>query len=199
MTITFQSWMRAVWISLIEPAEIAAKVLTMRFRRDVMWTAMALIAVVNVLLLEIFKFLTPSNALMHEQVLSLSPFSYTAIIGSFLALLAVMLVQAGRIFGGRGTLDGALMLIIWLQAISLTLETIQVALLFISIHVASLFGMISLGAIIWVIINFINVLHGFSNVGKSVLVIAMAMIATGFGMLFVMAFLGVSPPVGAAT
>lgn len=199
MTITFQSWMRAVWISLIDPAEIAAKVLNMRFRRDVMWTAMALITVVNVLLLELFQFLTPANTLMHEQVMSLSPFSYTAIIGSFLALLAVTLVQAGRILGGTGTLDGALMLIIWFQAISLTLEAIQVVLLFINIHIASMFSMISLGGIIWVIVNFINVLHGFANVGKSVFVILMAMIATGFGMLFVMALLGVSPPVGAPT
>ncbi len=196
MNITFQSWMQAVWISLIEPAEIAAKVLTMRFSRDVMWTAMALIAVLNVLLLAVFQLLAPTGVLMQDQVVSLSPFSYVAIIGSFLALLAVMLVQAGRILGGTGTLDGALMLIIWFQAISLTLEIIQVGLLLISMHVASLFGMISLGAIIWVIVNFINVLHGFGNVGKTVFVIAMALIATGFGMLFVMALLGVSPPVG---
>lgn len=199
MNITFQSWMQAVWMSLIEPAEMAARVLGMRFSREAMWLALALVAVLNVILLAVVQIVSPAPLIMQEQMIALSPFAYAAIIGSFLTFLVFMLVHAGRMVGGTGTLDGALMLIVWFQAISLTLETIQVGLLMISPGVAALFGMISLGAIIWVFVHFINVLHGFANFGKAIAVIVLALIATALGTGVVMGMLGISAPVGGTT
>ena len=50
MTISLRSWMRVVWTSVTQPADMASDVLAMRFPRDALWTALALVAVLNVLL-----------------------------------------------------------------------------------------------------------------------------------------------------
>lgn len=199
MNITFQSWMQAVWTSLIEPADMATKVLAMRFSRDVMWQALILAAVLNVLLLAFVQFASPTPVLVQDQVIALSPFGYAAVVGSFLIFLVFMIVHAGRMFGGTGTLDGALMLIVWFQAIGLTLQIIQIGLMFIMPAIAALFGLLSLGANIWIFVNFINVLHGFDNLGKTVLAIVVALIGTGIGSLVVTSLLGISVPVGGTT
>lgn len=196
MTFDFQGWMRAVWMSVIEPAEMAGTVLTMQFERQAMWTALALVAVLNVLLLGLLQAVSPVPVMLEEQTIQLSPFAYVAIIGAFLTLLVLAIFHVGRLMGGAGSLTGALTLIVWFQAVSLTLEAIQVILVVLSPAVAALFGIISLGAIIWAFINFINVLHGFSSLGKSAVVILFSLIGTVMGTGIVMALLGVNPPGG---
>lgn len=199
MNITFQSWMQAVWMSLIEPVDMATRVLGMRFPRDVLWQALILVAVLNVLLLAFVQLVSPTPVVVQGQVITLTPFAYAVIIGTFLMFLVFMIVHAGRMFGGTGTLDGALMLIVWFQAVSVTLEAIQVALLLISPGIAALFGVITLGAIIWVFVNFINVLHGFASLAKAAVVIVLALICAALGTGVVMGLLGISTPVGGTT
>lgn len=196
MTISFQIWMRTVWMSITEPAEMAGKVLAMQFPREALWTALALVAVLNVLLLGVLQLVSPETAVTQDQMISISPFAYLAIIVAFLTFLVFMLVHAGRMMGGVGTIEGTLTLIVWFQALSLTLEGIQILIVLISPAIATLFGLLSLGAIIWVFVNMVNVLHGFANLGKAIVVIVMALIGTVLGTGLVMGMLGISPPGG---
>ncbi|MDX8349797.1 YIP1 family protein [Cognatiyoonia sp. IB215446] len=194
MTISFQTWMQTVWISVTQPAEMAGKVLSMQFSRDVLWTALALVAVLNVLLLGVLQLISPMSADAPEQVITVSPFGYLAIIGAFLTFMIFMLVHAGRMMGGDGTIEGTLTLLVWFQAVSLTLEAMQVLLVLLSPAIAALFGLMSLGAIIWVFVNLVNVLHSFANLGKAIVVIFMALIGTVLGTGLVMGMLGITPP-----
>jgi hypothetical protein len=196
MTFDFQSWMRAVWMSVIEPTDMAGKVLAMQFERQAMWTALALIAVLNVLLLALLQAVSPVPVMLEEQTIVLSPFAYVAIIAAFLTLLVFAVFHVGRLMGGAGSLLGALTLTVWFQAMSLTSQAIQVILVLLSPAIAGLFGVISLGAIIWAFVNFINVLHGFASLGKAAVVIVFALIGTVMGTVIVMALLGVSPSGG---
>jgi hypothetical protein len=134
--------------------------------------------------------------MMQEQVISLSPFGYAGIIATFLTFLVFLVFQVGRVMGGAGSFAGTLALIVWFQAVSLTLEAIQVVLVLFSPGMAALFGMISLGAIIWTFVNFINVLHGFANIGKSIVAIIMALLGTVIATGIVMAILGITVPGG---
>ncbi len=196
MTIDFQTWMRTVWMSVTEPAEMAGKVLTMRFPREALWTALALVAVLNVLLLGVLQIVSPETAEAQERIITLSPFSYLAIIGAFLTFLVFMLVHAGRMMGGIGTIEGTLTLLVWFQALSLTLEAVQIFLVLISPAVAAIFGLVSMGAILWVFVNLVNVLHGFANLGKAIVVIVLALIGTALGTGLIIGMLGITPPGG---
>lgn len=193
MTLDFQTWMRAVWTSIMEPSDSARKVVGMNVPRDVLWTALALIAVLNVILLAVLQMISPTPIAFQQSAFSLSPFAYVAIIGVFLTLFVGGTFYVGRLLGGVGTLTATLAIIVWFQSISLTLEAIQLLLVLISPAIASIFGMLSLGALIWCFVNFINVLHEFENLGKAIVAIALSLISTAMVAGIILAILGVGP------
>lgn len=193
MTVDFQTWMRAVWTSIMEPSESARKAIDMNVPRDVLWTALALVAVLNVILVVLLQLISPAPVAFQEQAIALSPFGFVAIIGVFLGLFVFGVFYSGQIMGGEGTLHGTLAIIVWFQSISLTLEVIQLVLVIISPAIASIFGLLSLGALIWCFVNFVNVLHGFNNLGKSLVAIVMALIGTALLAGILLAILGVGP------
>ena len=193
MTFDFQSWMRAVWESIMEPSETARKLIGMDIPREALWTGLALIAVMNVMLLSMLQLLSPAPVAFEDTALSLSPFAYVAIIGIFLALFVGGTHYVGRFFGGTGTFEATLAIIVWFQSVSLTLEAVQLVLVLISPALGSIFGMLSLGALIWVFINFINVLHGFDNLGKAAVTIVLSLVATALVAGIILTILGVGP------
>ena len=196
MTIDFQTWMRAVWSSIMEPSKMAEKAIGLDLPREALWTSLALVAVLNVVLLALLQMLSPSPIAFEEQAFTLSPFAYVAIIGVFLVLLVAAMFQIGKMMGGVGTFTATLAIIVWFQSVSLTLEAIQLVLVLISPAIASIFGMLSLGALIWCIVNFVNVLHGFENLGKALTTIVLALIGTALCAGIILAILGVGPTVG---
>ena len=165
----------------------------MNVPRDVLWTALALVAVLNVILVVLLQLISPAPVAFQEQAIALSPFGFVAIIGVFLGLFVFGVFYSGQIMGGEGTLHGTLAIIVWFQSISLTLEVIQLVLVIISPAIASIFGLLSLGALIWCFVNFVNVLHGFNNLGKSLVAIVMALIGTALLAGILLAILGVGP------
>jgi hypothetical protein len=193
MTFDFQTWMRAVWTSIMEPTQMAQKAIALNLPREALWTALALVAVLNVIMLALLQVASPAPIAFEEQAFALSPFAYVAIIGVFLALFVLGLLYVGKFMGGTGTLVGALTIIVWFQSISLTLEAVQLVLVLISPAIASIFGILSLGALIWCFVNFINVLHGFDNLGKAMITALLALIATAMTAGLILAILGVGP------
>ena len=196
MTLDFQSWMRAVWLSIMEPSKMAEKAIGLNLPTQALWTGLALVAVLNVVMLSLLQMLSPAPIAFEEQVFALSPFAYVAIIVVFLALLVGGTFYVGKIMGGVGTFTATLTIIVWFQSVSLTLEAVQLVLVLISPAIASIFGMLSLGALIWCIVNFVNVLHGFQNLGKALAAIVLALIGTALCAGIVLAILGVGPAVG---
>ena len=192
MTFNFQTWMQAIWSSIVEPSDAARKVVASDFPREALWTGLALVAVLNVILLALLQLFTPAPVI-DDTTISLSPFGYAGIVGTFMVLFVFTLQQTGRFFGGIGELNGTLAIVVWFQAISLTLEAVQLVLVLISPSIASLFGLLSLGALIWIFLNFINVLHGFQSLGKSALVVFLALLSTAFVAGLILSLFGIAP------
>jgi hypothetical protein len=197
MTIDFQTWMRAVWSSIMEPSKMAEKAIGLDLPREALWISLALVAVLNVVLLALLQMLSPAPIAFEEQAFTLSPFAYAAIIGVFLVFLVAATYYTGKVMGGVGSFTDTLTIIVWFQSVSLTLECIQLVLVLISPAIASIFGMLSLGALIWCIVNFVNVLHGFENLAKALTTIVLALIGTALSAGIILAILGVGPTVGA--
>ncbi len=198
MTVDFQTWMRAVWTSIMEPSESARKALAMDIPVQALWTGLALVAVLNVILVALLQLISPMPQAMQDQGFALSPFGFFAIIGIFFVLFVYGIFYAGRMIGGQGTLQATLKIVVWFQAVSLTLEGIQFALVLISPAIGSIFGLLTLGALIWCFMNFINVLHGFNNLGKALGAIVLALIGTALISGIILAVLGVGPTGGMA-
>ena len=193
MTVTFQSWMQAVWHSIMEPSDAARKVIAYGVPAQALWTALALLAVLNVILLALLQMLSPMPASVEGSLFALSPFAYVGIIGVFLVLFVQGTYYVGRFFGGVGSLTATLAIIVWFQSVSLTLESVQLVLALISPAMGSLFGLLSLGALLWVFINFINILHGFDNLAKAILTIILSLVVTAVAAGMLLAILGIGP------
>ncbi|KQB98163.1 hypothetical protein AL073_04535 [Loktanella sp. 1ANDIMAR09] len=198
MTVDFQTWMRAVWTSIVEPTESAHKALAMNIPAQALWTGLALVAVLNVMLVALLQVISPMPQAMQEQGFALSPFGFFGIIGIFFVLFVYGIFYAGRMIGGQGTLQATLTIVVWFQAVSLTLEGMQFVLVLISPAIGSIFGLLTLGALIWCFMNFINVLHGFDNLGKALGAIVLALIGTALVSGIILAVLGVGPTGGMA-
>ncbi|SFS09265.1 YIP1 family protein [Yoonia litorea] len=196
MTFTFESWMRAVWNSIMEPSETARGVIGLNIPRNALWTALALVAVINVILLGLLQLFSPSVMATDGSTFAMSPFGYAAIIGIFLVLFVLGTHYVGQFFGGAGTIEATLAIVVWFQSVSLTLEAVQLVLVLISPAIGSMFGLLSLGALIWVFINFVNVLHGYNSLAKAVLTIILSLMSTALCAGILLAVLGIGPTGG---
>ncbi len=198
MTVDFQTWMRAVWTSVMEPSDSARKVINMNVPRDALWTGLALVAVLNVILVMLLQWVSPMPVAFEDRALILSPFGFMAVMGTFLVLFVFGTYYAGKILGGAGSLIATLAIIVWFQSISLTLEAVQLVLILISPAIGSIFGLLSFGALVWCFVNFVNVLHQFENLGKAIVTILLSFVGTAIVAGIVATILGVLPAGGVA-
>ncbi|MBQ2263357.1 MAG: YIP1 family protein [Loktanella sp.] len=193
MNMTPQTAVRALWGTVTDPANAARQVLEWRVSLINLWAALALVAIMNVLMLALLQAVSPVPVVLQEQGLVLTPFSYAAIILVFLFLLVYTIYHIGRMMGGQGTVEDCLKAIILFQTVSVSLEAVQVLLVVISPMIAGYFGIISLVILIRCMLNFVNVLHRFESIGKTVLALIFALIATALIAGIVLTVIGVGP------
>jgi len=193
MTFNLQTWMTMVRASIMTPAIVATDLIARRIDSRALWIAIALIAVLNVLFLALMQALSPIPVAFTEGTIVMSPFATAFMIAALMTLLVFTTLHIGRVFGGQGNLNAVLTVMVWFHSVSLTLEVIQIGLLLVSPLLSTLWGMASLVGLFWCIINFVNVLHGFNNLGKAALTFILALFAAAFvaGMLLI--FVGAAP------
>ncbi|WP_322892547.1 MULTISPECIES: YIP1 family protein [unclassified Yoonia] len=193
MNMTPQTAFRALWGTITDPANAARHVLQWPISLLNLWSVLVLVAVLNVLMLALLQAVSPVPVVLQDQGLVLTPFSYAAIILVFLFLLVYTIYQIGRMMGGQGSVEDCLKAIILFQTVSVSLEAVQVLLVIISPMIAGYFGIISLVILIRCILNFVNVMHRFESIGKTILTLLFALIATALIAGIVLSVLGVAP------
>ncbi|MBQ1202534.1 MAG: YIP1 family protein [Loktanella sp.] len=193
MNITPQSAAGALWATVKDPAAAARQVLPWQVGLPNLWSALLLVAVLNVLMLALLQAVSPVPVVLQEQGFVLTPFSYAAIIVTFLFLMVYTLYHIGRMLGGVGTIEDSLKVIILFQAVSVSLEAVQVVLVMISPLIAGYFGIISVVILVRCVMNFVNVMHRFESIGKTLVVMVLALIATAMIAGIVLSVLGVAP------
>ena len=114
--------------------------------------------------------------------------------------LAVLIVTVhaisfvGRSMGGTGSFEDALALMVWLQFIMICLQVIQVGAMLIAQPVADMIGLAGLVLFLWLLTNFIAVLHGFKSLG----LVFVMILASALGMIFLLSLalslLGIAAP-----
>lgn len=196
MTFDLQSLLNALGRTLTDPAAVAREIVQMNWDRGVLWTALALVAVLNVILLALMQLLSPVPDVLEQQGIVISPFTYTVMVVAFLVLFVFTIQGFGQMLRGTGSFQATLTLMLWFQVVSLALEAVQVVLVLISPFLSGLFGMVSLGVLLWCIVNFIDVLHGFQNKGKAIATLLLALVGMAMGAGLILAFVGVGIPGG---
>ncbi|MBR2657958.1 YIP1 family protein [Yoonia sp.] len=193
MNITVQSAANALWVAVKDPATAARYVLPWQISLINLWAALVLVAVLNVLMLALLQAVSPVPVVLQDQGITLTPFSYATIIITFLFLLVYTIYHIGRMMGGLGSVEDSLKVIILFQAVSVSLEAVQVVLVVISPLIAGYFGIVSVVILVRCVMNFVNVMHRFESLGKTLVVMVLALIATAMIAGIVLSVLGVAP------
>ncbi|WP_340301971.1 YIP1 family protein [Roseobacter sp. HKCCD7870] len=172
------------------PQEAAQAVLALNLPRNVLWLGLALVITLSTLLASAVLLMVP----MPEAGAGVPmPVVMGIVQAVFLVLVSLGIAVIGARFGGKGDFDGALALMVWLQAVFLVVQAFQIAAIAIGLSVlADIVSLASIPLFFWLMAQFVTVLHGFSSVWKTFWAIIMFLIAfafllsrvvTGFGLV----------------
>ena len=100
MNNNFQSLLRLFGQSITDPAGAARILTARRYDRQTLWTLLALVSVLSVLLLAVSNLLVP--VVVPEEMIVITPMTYGVIIAASLVMLVFALYWVGRMFGGTG-------------------------------------------------------------------------------------------------
>ena len=173
------------------PQEAAQAVLALNPPRNVLWLGLALVITLSTLLASAVLLMVP----MPEAGAGVPmPVVMGLVQAVFLVLVSLGIAVIGARFGGKGDFDGALALMVWLQAVFLVVQAFQIAAIAIGLSVlADIVSLASIPLFFWLMAQFVTVLHGFSSVWKTFWAIIMFLIAFAFLLSLVVTSFGLVP------
>ncbi len=173
------------------PQEAAQAVLALNLPRNVLWLGLALVITLSTLLASAVLLMVP----MPEAGAGVPmPVVMGIVQAVFLVLVSLGIAVIGARFGGKGDFDGALALMVWLQAVFLVVQAFQIAAIAIGLSVlADIVSLASIPLFFWLMAQFVTVLHGFSSVWKTFWAIIMFLIAFAFLLSLVVTSFGFFP------
>ena len=173
------------------PQEAAQAVLALNLPRNVLWLGLALVITLSTLLASAVLLMVP----MPEAGAGVPmPVVMGIVQAVFLVLVSLGIAVIGARFGGKGDFDGALALMVWLQAVFLVVQAFQIVAIAIGLSVlADIVSLASIPLFFWLMAQFVTVLHGFSSVWKTFWAIIMFLIAFGFLLSLVVTSFGLVP------
>lgn len=173
------------------PQEAAQAVLALNLPRNVLWLGLALVITLSTLLASAVLLMVP----MPEASAGVPmPIVMGIVQAVFLVLVSLGIAVIGARFGGKGDFDGALALMVWLQAVFLVVQAFQIAAIAIGLSVlADIVSLASIPLFFWLMAQFVTVLHGFSSVWKTFWAIIMFLIAFAFFLSLVVTSFGLVP------
>lgn len=175
-----------------EPRKVARDLFALGLSREVLWTALLLMVVLSTGLIILGTLLPPYMPDQTGPVL-ISPIMLGFINGVFTFGLAFALYSIGRLMGGQGSLEGAIMTVVWTQFILLGIQALTLVLFMIAPAMAALLTFASVFVSFWVLSHFTAENHGFKSTGLVFASIMIFMIVAVFLLSFILVLLGVEP------
>lgn len=194
MTWTFKGMLGLVAETIKNPREGASTVLNFAPPRDAIWTMLALVVVLSVMLAQGTSMLFSSGQ-SPSGPFALSPLVLGLVQGGLLIVMVYATYWIGKGFGGTGSFEETMLLITWLQFILVCLQVAQTLAL---VLLPPFAGMIGIGALVlffWLLVNFVAVLHGFTSLGLVFVGIILSFFGVGFGLALILTMIGLTPGV----
>ncbi len=149
--------------SLTDPARAAVDLLRMNFTIPVLLQAAIAVTALTTLLGLLTVTASGGPADLISAAMSSSPLSFAIMQFGMFLFMSGMIFLGGRAFGGIGSLQGSLLVGVWIGVMQLIIQVAQFLVLSLSPLLA---GMMSLAALVWLfwaLSQFVKVLHGFQN------------------------------------
>jgi len=188
MDTTASALMGLLRLTLSDPRAAARRVMALPLPRAARWQALALVIVLSMLFGQVAVLLMAGqgpDALMVGMIQ-----------GAVLLMLVYGVHMVGRVLGGRGAFEDALILIAWLQGVMVAVQVAQIVALLILPPLTGLLGFLGMALFLWLLTNFVAELHRFTSLGKVFGMILLTLFGVAIVAAILLQMLGIQPPAG---
>jgi hypothetical protein len=191
MMMSPQSFFSLLVQSLRHPREGANTLLSIGFPREALWPFAMLVVVVGSLISGFGQLASPTQI---EGMTIPTPWIITLMQFGLLTVTIFVVYWMGQALDGEGSFNETVLLIAWLQAMSIAG---QLGVLVIGSLLPSLAVMLFLAFGVYMIfatITFIDVLHRLNSMGKAAMMFALSVGATLLGLTVILSLIRVGSP-----
>ncbi len=189
MELNFTSLFTLTHYSISHPREAVRMLLAMQVPMAARWTGLVVVGVLSALMFHLSFMMQPADV---QEVFSrfvMTPLFTAAVQTVFVLVSAVAVYRVGRMQGGIGSFEDGLLLVVWVQAVSVFIQIVQLLLMPVLPPAAEVLGLFGVGVYFWLMTHFIAELHGFKSLGLVFLSIILTMIAFGLALIFALALI----------
>lgn len=186
---TFEGFLRLALQSVTNPREVGALLLSIRPNREALWTAFALVVVLNTLVFSVSIQLAPEGI---PDFLANST-SFLAMQAAVLAASILGFTWVGRLFGGRARLEEMALLMIWMQGLRVLVQIALLVLVPLSPVLGGFATMAATALGVWIVVNFIDEAHELRSLLKALAVLVLGVLAMAFVLSLILTLVGVTP------
>ena len=161
---------------------------SLQLSREVLWHAMGLIITLNALLFGLTNILAPP--VQSLPAIFTSPLLFATLTGTGFVLTVYAVFFIGRGFGGGGSFETVLACLVWLQGLRLLVQVGLSVLMLISPTFSALLAFAASLVGCWILVNFINIFHGFNSIFTSLIVMVVVGLAVVLGLVGLLSAMG---------
>jgi hypothetical protein len=188
-----------IGLTFRDPQQAARILIAQGWPLSARWMGLVLAISVSAILAYLSAQIFPAPDLGGEMAPVLN-LTYTPMALAGMQLVAITLAAGlmsgvGRMFGGRGSFEDALLLTVWIEVMLLLVQVVQVLLSLVVPGVAGMLGIAAIAMFLWLTVQFTKELHGFTSNLKVTLGLFGTALAAGFLLSFIAAAFGLFPEV----
>lgn len=175
--------------SATRPKEAASQLLALHLGRDAALSVVLLAVIATVLVL--FALSAGQPVPLVPGLDPMGPWIAALFLTSSTVVMGYAIHFTGQAMGGDGTLPGAMVLVGWLQVLQMAAIVVQSVLIAVSPGFGGLVGLAVTVGLIWVLLSFIDELHGFGSLGRAALLLLFVIVGIGLGITLILGLIGV--------
>ncbi|MGJ8626452.1 MAG: YIP1 family protein [Sulfitobacter sp.] len=179
-----------VEMTLRTPRDAAAQIINWQLGRDVLWTALALVAVLNTFVIILLIQVTQPDMPMPSYFNA--PLALYVLLAGLLVVYVHAIYWAGLAIGGQGALADVLALVVWLQILR---ALAQVGVLVLTILVPQLALLLSLIIAfwgLWILLSFISTSLNLPSLGHAIAVLIIGAVGLVVGLGFLLTLINLA-------
>ena len=192
---SFDDFKALVGLSFRDPQAAARLLIGQGWPVQARWMALLAAASISTLLFQLADrmFGAPAEDGVQVVVLSQQPMAMAVMQMGAIVMAAGLMASVGRMFGGRGRFEDALLLTVWIEVLLLLVQVVQIILSLVLPAMAGLLGIAAVALFLWLTVQFTKALHGFHNSFKVMLGLIGTAILAGFVLSIIAAAFGIMP------
>jgi hypothetical protein len=180
--------LKALAIETVQsPRSAAQKIMGLNYSRDVLWSALVLVACLNSIIYSLTPLTVDAQAL---PSLMRNPIMFFVLVAGLQVFTVHGFYWGGRIIGGQGDLGEMLSLMVWVQALQAAANAVLLVLLFISPGIEQLLSF-AVGIFgLWITLNFITEALRLPGLWHAIGVLFIATMGIAFGLVILVSMIG---------